>query len=67
MSQFLLDEILTGDMRTLRNVEVAACEIQTGDMDTPLTGLQGFFASWMIGVHTIRKNGAATVCPIELG
>ena len=34
MSQFLLDEIPTGDMRTLRNVEVAACEIQTGDMGT---------------------------------
>ena len=34
-AQFLLDEIPTGDMRTLRNVEVAACEIQTGDMGTP--------------------------------
>ena len=35
MSQFLLDEIPTGDMRTLRNVDIAACEIQTGDMGTP--------------------------------
>ena len=30
--------ISTGDMRTLRNVDIAACEIQTGDMGTPLTG-----------------------------
>ena len=35
ISQFLLDEIPTGDMRTLRNVDIAACEIQTGHMCTP--------------------------------
>ena len=34
VTQFLLDEIPTGDMRTLRNVDIAACEIQTGDMGT---------------------------------
>ena len=30
-----LRRILTGDMRTLRNVDIAACEIQTGDMASP--------------------------------
>ena len=31
----LRDEILTGDIRTLRKADIAACEIQTGDMGTP--------------------------------
>ena len=35
MSQFFLDEIPTCDMRTLRNVDIAACEIETGVMGTP--------------------------------
>ena len=30
-----LRRIPTGDMRTLRNVDIAACEIQTLDMGTP--------------------------------
>ena len=30
-----LRRIPTGDMRTLRNVDIAACEIKTGDMGTP--------------------------------
>ena len=29
-----LRRIPTGDMRALRNVDIAACEIQTGDMGT---------------------------------
>ena len=33
-----LRRIPTDDMRTLRNVDIAACEIQTGDIGTPLTG-----------------------------
>ena len=35
MSQFLSEKIATGDIRTLRNVDIAACEIQTGDMGNP--------------------------------
>ena len=30
-----LRRIPTGDMRTLRNIDIAACEIQTGDTGTP--------------------------------
>ena len=35
LTSFLLDEILTGDIATLRNAEIVTCEIQTGDMGTP--------------------------------
>ena len=36
-----LRRIPTGDTRTLRNVDIAACEIQIGDMGTPPPPLQG--------------------------
>ena len=38
LDTLLRDQIPTPDIRTLRNADIAAGEIQTGDMGTPLTG-----------------------------
>ena len=46
----------TRNMNSRLKEKVNSCEVR-----------HSVFASSMIGIHTIRKNGTATFCPIELG
>ena len=63
MSLKIIVEIPTGDVRMLRNCDIAGCEIQTGDTGTPLYRASIFYR-WKY--HKIPKISPSKYKPLKL-